>query len=111
MSVAAVHECTPESVMAHVGKMFSFSCDTAAALMRAVAVVAEGEDIETPFRPRLSDTDAGDATATDMQQEIASILAVRREAQPQRVRDRGQDHGRGRFAGRLLVKRPSSTSK
>lgn len=97
--------------MAHVGKMFSFSCDTAAALLRAVAVAAEGEDIETPFRPRLSDTDAGDSTATDMQQEIASIFAVRREAQPQRVRDSGQDHRRGRIAGCLLVKRPSQISK
>lgn len=111
MSVAAAHECTPELVSAHAGKFFTFTRDTAAALLRAVAVAAEGEDIETPCRPRPIGTEAGDATVTDMQNEIAPILAIRREARPQRVRDSGQDHRRGRIAGCLLVKRPSSISK
>jgi hypothetical protein len=91
--------------------MFAFSRDTAAALMRAVAVAAEGEDIETPCRPRLIGTQAGAAIVTDMRKEIATILAVRLEALPQRVRDSGQDHGRGRIAGCLLVNRPSSDTK
>jgi hypothetical protein len=91
--------------------MFAFTCDTATALLRAVAVAAAGEDIETPCGRRLVGTEAGVVAVPDMQKEMATILAVRREAHPQRVRGSGQDHGCGRIAGCLLVKRPSSTSK
>jgi len=104
MSVAAARECTPDFVSAHAGKFFTFTRDTAAALLRAVAVAAEGEDIETPCRPRPIGTDASVAADTGIRKEIATILAIRREARVQRVRDGKHDHRRGRIAGCLLVK-------
>lgn len=82
MSEAAAHDCAPAFVSGHAGKFFTFTRDTAAALLRAVAVAAEGEDIETPCRPRRIGGQAGVAAVTGMQKENATILAIRREARP-----------------------------
>ena len=111
MPVAVAHDCMPKPAPTLAGNMFGLFRDTAAATLRAVAVVAEGEDIEASYRPRQVGTGADAAIAADMRKDNATTLAERLEALPRYARNCGLDHSGGRIAGRLLGRRPSSDTK
>ena len=111
MSAAMAHDCTPNPALMLAGNMFDLFCDTAAATLRAVAIVAEGEDIEASYRPRQIRPGAKAAAAADMRKVNVTALAERLVALPLHARDCGLDHCRGRIARCHLGRRPSLNTK